>query len=409
MTPKTNFLDFECKENTVNLQKSTKPKHKTKKTNTTNDAGVSSVSSVSSFSNFSKTTIDSDIDGVIAAINSLDPLSSNSVQLLIDSRERDTDILGHLNKLDNVKTEQLASGDFIILLQNKFAFVIERKRLDDLASSISSHQRLRKQTQNMITIFPEIRKSHYERTRAIFLIEKMKKKLYTSKKNELNEVNNDDCNWIVGDDSYLDSQRISRKALSGSMVNRLVKYNMTTITSESAKHSALIIVQIMLSLSKNHELWIPRLSDEVFNSKNLSTIMENPEFETNEERSDFLNTRTLKQAYTQQMKYTKQQNLYIQQLLLIDRMTIDFALSIVNLYTSPVLLSEYLSKTNPQEVVNKLSQLTTTKSQKKFGPQLAIKLYNVYINSQLTVKNNKVVQEIEETETNKTDETTRTL
>ena len=72
------------------------------------------------------------------------------IEIIIDSRE--TKLKNHFYKLPYIEIKNLELGDIIIKYNSEIIVIIERKRLDDLASSIKSGRYKQQKTAFIINI-----------------------------------------------------------------------------------------------------------------------------------------------------------------------------------------------------------------------------------------------------------------
>ena len=75
-----------------------------------------------------------------------------TIEILIDNRE--TKLKQHFLNLPYIKIQNLELGDIIIKYENEIILIIERKRLDDLASSIKSG-RYKQQKIRLLSTYPK--------------------------------------------------------------------------------------------------------------------------------------------------------------------------------------------------------------------------------------------------------------
>lgn len=306
------------------------------------------------------------ISNVEAAVQNIQKLEAElqakkglKLILVIDSRERDEKMHQILKKLKNHEIRQLNETDFQIITKNqsdveKIEFAFERKRVDDLSSSIIDG-RLRKQTNKMCANLD---------CKSAFIIEKMPRNDFT------------ELDLIFGNETTLvnNNLAISHTAMLAAISNRIIKYGISCITTESSTHTALVILQCMQSVAKN-------LLDETENN----TIM--PELlcaaSENETISDKIAVRKLP-SNLHPATVT-----FFRQLLLIDRITPSFANSIIQKWPNQKSWAEFMQNTELSIVFNELKQIKNDKN-KNLGPALACKLINYFYGTNYTTKNDKI-------------------
>lgn len=382
-----------------------------------------------------RTSIESDIKKLFEkTINSHKTQDTAQIKLTIDCRERDQDILQILDfaesnnsKSFQLEQKQLEIGDFIISLNDTPLFVIERKRFDDLCSSVKDG-RLKKQTANMINFWNNNQHSvgcH----RSIFIFEKM------SKIDSQNITFND---YEKGFDYSL-----GRQTLISCIINRLVDSGMTTLISESAEWTALYLLTMVSCVSKSIDKWTAEThetsvnkqmkeltSDTTQQSHIANFIAESKnEKETNKDQAiekhhENLKTNDNHQSSLREMISHNEENqtesnsddqaffnkmitngpeilhnikkisknlsmndnekFFVQQLLLVDRLGLEFAFEIqriyINIQNFVQTIQADLDSRSLKQVHADLANIQNTKNNRKMGPKLASKLLLLFFN-----------------------------
>lgn len=281
--------------------------------------------------------------------------------LVIDSRERDEKMHQILKTLKNHEIRQLNETDFQIITKNqndveKIEFAFERKRVDDLSSSIIDG-RLRKQTNKMCINLD---------CKCAFIIEKMPRNNFT------------ELDLIFGNETTLvnNNLSISHTTMLAAISNRIVKHGISCITTESSTHTALVILQCLQSVAKN----LLELKDEIENALMPELLCAAAENETISDKT------TVRKLCSSLHPATVT---FFRQLLLIDRITPSFANSIIQKWPNQKSWGEFMQN-ELIDVFNELKQIKNDKN-KNLGPALACKLINYFYGTNHTTKNDKLI------------------
>jgi len=371
------------------------------------------------------------------------------IMIYIDNREgRNNDLFKIFDQLDNgiVEKANLKSLDFIITLNDKFAYGFERKRLDDaVASTTSSHYA--SQTCKMKYLFQE----HIgnERSRIVNILEKIRvqssqkcecKNLHSTRvsdvlsdlnqstyklihlfedKKELKEkmqfhlkmmndfcVDNkmsnasfqtceDDKMQILSEETCFDGLSFDRNRIIGIPVNRMILEGFSNITSESDLFTCFWLLKIMTSIVKNGDLLMERWNHQP--DFDLSQIEQAELKLSGEPLKEWLDSRELPKDHSlpsSDFKLNAKQRQWALQLLVLKNVTIDYVCLMVERWPKPAQFADYLLKTeNAQDAVDELANLKPSKpNAKKFGYARAINLYNHFFGSDYGInKKNQVI------------------
>jgi ERCC4-type nuclease len=368
------------------------------------------------------------------------------VTIYIDNREgRNNSLFSVFDQLkyDIVVLDNLKACDFILCINNKLHAIIERKKLLDLVQSIQD-SRLGKQTVNMIYLFPDLDgQSHrcinllekmklqkdmkcvcepvdelnlndeLERiltginqqyallqSLSVFDEEKrqveLKAKIQTSlellneyvqeTKQSVKPASHETCKgdlmYLNTDENSFEGLPLDRSRIIGSVVNRNVLNGFSTITSESDKYTAYWLLKMMLAMQKNGEILMERYKHQP--DFTLKRIKEAEDNLTGEPLKEWLDSRPLPFVKSDflPIHFSPEQRKFVLQMRILDTVTIEYAILIVEKWQSPDNFADYLVSTEVQEVIDTLAALCPAKSgARKLGVARALKIYNHHFQS----------------------------
>jgi len=385
-----------------------------------------------------RTSLQDDIEILYTQANTiLVAAKKHRVRLLVDDREHGEEVAALLARLDPsiVEPVHALAGDFILLFEGRMFRVIERKRMDDLCSSIKDG-RTDKQRASMALLFRDVRMNPLKRSRCIWLIEKMSHDKVGCDDQELTQAEkrvhvaaplvavplvagtaevvaidipseatndvvdlSDDLHWLYGEpESIFEGQSLNRQALLGSMVNKITRDSMSTFTTESAEYTIMFLLKMMLSMHKNGAECAEQVAgQEAFDISQLSGEHQNM---SAEEQAAFLESRQLVQARPiadelAQAQLAPASATFVLQLMQLNQMTATKAIALVRRYPTPRAWSIYLcaNETTPQVVVDEVGGMPIAEKGKQaraFGPQLACRLINSFWGGDWVVKGKKI-------------------
>jgi hypothetical protein len=375
--------------------------------------------------------------------------SSHQITIYIDNREgRNNDLFTWFDKLNLgiVVKANLVCLDFIIVLNNKFGYGFERKRLDDAVSSTqTSHYgaqnckmkhlftaHIGTERSRIVNILEKIRlqsdqpeckhsaeigqQHHLTLTDLNIMILKRAASLGRKSDEEqiqnlLQGINNlmantkesksdekkckDDLMWIHSEPNSFEGLSFDRNRILGIPINRILKEGFNTIISESDVYTAYWLLKFMLSMLKMAD----ELSEKWKNQPDfdLDQIKKAEDDLTGEPLREWLDTRELPKDSTagipDELCFNAQQRQFALQLLVLKNVTIDFVVEMVQRWPTPAQFGLFMQNENAQEVVDELAAICPR--DRKFGFARAIALYNHFFGSNYGVdKKGKVIAAI---------------
>lgn len=145
------------------------------------------------------------------------------MELYIDNRETSIKKYFEDRYMDKIKCMNLDLGDFIFKYNNEVILIIERKTIEDLASSIKDG-RYREQKSRLV--------SNYSLNKILYIIE----------------------GDLTLENKSVGYNKVSKKTIYSSLINLIIRDNIHTWTSHSIKHTIEFLENMMIKLEKQGDI-----------------------------------------------------------------------------------------------------------------------------------------------------------
>jgi len=207
--------------------------------------------------------------------------------------------------------------------------------------------------------------------------------------NETEEAPVEDYSWSTDNAKWFDGHPLGRKQLIGSKRHRVMLDGMTVLQTETFEHTAFELLAILLDAYKyTDRLWERFQMDEQpyfdIDKFNVSVTDENM---TLSEQLQFIESRESRGATKQDIeryKMSAEMALFVSQIKQHHGMSIERAHALAVEFSTPYKMSLYLNeyRGNPQPVITRLSKITSETGGDRFGPKLAMKIFNNHFGTQ---------------------------
>ena len=244
------------------------------------------------------------------------------MELYIDNRETSIKKYFEDRYMDKIKCMNLDLGDFVFKYNNEVILIIERKTIEDLASSIKDG-RYREQKSRLI--------SNYPLHKILFIIE----------------------GDLTLENKSLKFNKVSKKTIYSSLINLLVRDNIHTWTSFSIKYTIEFLENMMIKLETQGDTFMNKSNNYIDNlCKNINKVK--------------------KTNLTPELVYRSQ-------LLSIPGISNKYVDVIIENYPDMVKLINNLSElsyTDKLKTIENISYITDKQKKRKLGKKIAINLVN---------------------------------
>lgn len=304
------------------------------------------------------TKLDQDLDDIISSLISKPELLQD-FKLLVDQRERYPELDKCFSRLPNsfFQKQTLLCGDFIVTYKNKLIILIERKRIDDLASSICD-KRILQQTHSMKQLCAESNPVH-SLSKCVFIFE-IKPRSKTD---------------------YLEGFNITRRALAGTIVNKFIVDQMSVLVSFDIRFTCLLILQIVAGLIKHKPDWLqfqdPNNVDLEIAVKNMAKTKQSESSNPTQLHNIYQKCDSHKQdidSKTSQLHVSPSGQSFIRQILTTARLGVSSAIALQQEFSSMGKFAEAIKLASDRnslpDLKLKISKLSSEGS-RAIGPKMA--------------------------------------
>jgi hypothetical protein len=217
--------------------------------------------------------------------------------------------------------------------------------------------------------------------------------------NGMEEAFVEDYSWCTDNARWFDGHPLGRKQLIGSIRHRIMLDGMTVLQTETFEHTAFVLLSIMWdAYTYTDTLWTRYQMDEqpYFDIDKLNVTVTDENM-TLSEQLKFIESRENRGVTKQDIEHDKmsaQMALFVSQLKQHQRMPVELAHALAVEFKTPYKLSLYLNeyRDDPQPVIDRLSDVTAETGGARFGPKLAMKIFNNHFGTQHdTTASGKVV------------------